>query len=287
MGRSRPNCLVIKSAVVTLGLCALLVSPALQAHPGVNAALSYFNEQIRAQPQDQLLHLQRGSVYSNDGQYPEALADFERAAGLGDRLLASFDLGVLYYRQADFTMARRYFDEYLQRFPNNASCLEYRARLLRDAGEYDAAVADFRRLFEVQRHPNPVHFLAVAEMLSGRGEDGIDQALAILDEGTAKLGITPQLQYRAIRLELSRDQPHAALERMRALQPALGQSPEWKVEMGELLLKAGNREQAEAMLNAASGQLISLRNTPARLETLAKINTLRTVLAVPDVTNQS
>ena len=74
---------------------------------------------------------------------------------------------------------------------------------------------------------------------------------------------------------------------MRALQPALGQSPEWKVEMGELLLKVGNREQAEAMLDAASGQLIKLRKTPARLETLAKINTLRTVLAVPDVTNQS
>jgi tetratricopeptide (TPR) repeat protein len=278
---------MIKSAIASLGLCILVSSTALQAHPGVDAALSYFSEQIRAQPQDQSLYLQRGSVYSNDGQYPEAQVDFERAAGMGDRVLASFDLGVLYYRQGDFKIARRNFDEYLQRFPNNISCLEYRARLLRDAGEYDAAVADFRRLFAVQQHPNPGHFLAVADILSKRGEAGIDQALVILDEGSLKLGITPQLQYQAIRLELLRDQPLAAVERLRSLQPALGQSPEWKIYMGELLLSIGNPEQAKAMLDAASGQLIKLRKTPARLESIAKINRLRGEFEVPVVTARS
>jgi Tetratricopeptide repeat len=272
---------------MSLVFCALMASAASHAHPGVDAALSYFNEQIRAQPQNQSLYLQRGSVYSNDGQYPEALADFERAAGLGDRVLASFDLGVLYYRRGDFDIARRYFDEYLKRYPDNVSCLEYRARLLRDAGEVDAAVADFQRLFDVQTSPNPGHFLAVAEILEARGDDGIAQALVILDRGIGKLGVTPQLQYPAIRLELRRNQPYAAMERMMLLQPVLGQSPEWKVEMGELLLMVGDRKQAASLLDAATTQLIELRKTPARLETLAKIGTLRSELAVSDTAARS
>lgn len=279
MGRLRPIDLMIKTGSFSFGLCILWVSAVTLAHPGADAALVYFNAQIRAHPQDQTLYRQRGTVFSNDGQYPQALADFERAASLGERILVSFDLGILYYRRGEFDTARRYFDEYLQRFPDNAPCLEYRARLLRDMGEQEAAVADFKRLFELQAHPNPGHFIAVAEILSSGDADGIEQALAILDEGNRKLGVTPQLQYLAIELELRSDRPRQALERMAALQPALGKSAEWKVDMGELMLQAGDRERAAEMFDAASLQLNNSRKTPARLATLERISSLRAKLA--------
>ena len=269
----------MKLSAFFLALCVLPASLELGAHPGVDAALAYFSEQIQAHPKDQSLYLQRGTVYSNDGQYPQALSDFQRAAQLGDQVLVSFDLGVLHYRQGDFEVARRYFDEYLHRFPDNTSCLEYRARLLRDMGDSDAAIVDYRRLFELEQHPNPGHYITVAEMLASEGGKGVDQALAILDQGNLKLGITPQLQQYAIQLELRRDRPLAALDRLRALQPILGQSPEWKVDMGELLFQTGNKEQAAAMLDAAALQISTLRKTPARLATLERINSLRVQLA--------
>ena len=52
----------------------------------------------------------------------------------------------------------------------------------------------------------------------------------MLDAGYKKLGMTPTLQCHAIEFELASKQPGKAVERLRALEPALGASPDWKVE---------------------------------------------------------
>ena len=150
------------------------------------------------------------------------------------------------------------------RLPDHAACLEYRARLLRDMGDTKGSVTDFQRVFELQQRPNPGHYISVADMLEANGPEGVIQALAILDGGNAKLGVTPQLQKRAIRLELQRGRPDLAIERLDALKPMLGHSPEWKVEMAELQLQSGEEEAASQLLKEATEQLDSLRKTPAR-----------------------
>lgn len=286
MGRKRPirtfgRAIINSVRVITLSLVALLSGPGLlSAHPGADAALAYFTRQILARPGEQSLYIERGITYSNDGQYPQARADFERAEQLGKPVVVAFDFGVLHYRMGDFEAARRSFDEFLRQFPNHAPCLEYRARLSRDAGDYAAAVADFKRVFELVERPNPGHYISVAEMLRSGGPAGIDEALVILDEGNRKLGITPQLQRYAIELELARMQPAKAVERLRALEPMLGESPDWKVDMAELLLQMGQTEQAVALLDTASLQLDGLRKTPARMVLRDRIELLRpTVVA--------
>jgi predicted Zn-dependent protease len=112
-------------------------------------------------------------------------------------------------------------------------------------------------------------------MISSRGEAGISPALDILDSGNAKLGLTPQLQQYAIQLELQRKRPDLAVERMRALEPMLGNSPEWKVAMAELYIQTGQIEQASSLLNGATRQLESLRKTPARIELRERITVLQ------------
>ncbi len=262
--------------LIRLSVLFLSSAPAwLAAHPGVDTALAYFSEQIRMLPGQQLPYIQRGNIYSNDGRYAQALADFQQAARLGEPLLVSFDLGVLYYRMGDFATARHYLDAFLDRYPDHQRGLEYRARLLRDAGEYRASVADFTHLFELRERPNPGDFSAVANMLASTGAEGIEQALAIIDQGHRKLGLTPQLQEQAIALELRRDRPDRAILRLRLLEPMLGESPQWKVDMADLLLQVGEPEQATALLDAAESQLDRLRRTPARLQIVEKIARMR------------
>lgn len=271
-GRARPLSFPVSRGVAlcALSLVLLFGHRDLRAHPGVEEALRYYDRQIEQSPRDQALYAQRGVVYSNDGQYEKAMADFRRAAELGDPLLVSFDLGVLHYRMGDFAAARRYFDAWLQRFPDHAACLEYRARLLRDAGDHDGAIADFRRVFVLQSRPNPGDYISVAEMLESRGDAGVAEALDVLDQGNAKLGVTPQIQRKAIALELRRKQPGRAIERMRSLEPMLGESPDWKVEMGELMLAAGRRDEAQACFRQAVDQLGGLRPTPARQQLMRR-----------------
>jgi hypothetical protein len=111
----------------------------------------------------------------------------------------------------------------------------------------------------------------VAEMLASRGEAGVAEALEVLDQGNAKLGVTPQVQRKAVALELRLGQPDRAIERMRALEPTLGDSPDWKVEMGELMLSAGRGGEAKAWFRKASDQLEGLRPTPARQQLMRRV----------------
>jgi tetratricopeptide (TPR) repeat protein len=252
-------------------LLVALAPASLLAHPGAHASIAHYSQLIEENPEDYTLYIRRCIAYSNDGQYTAAPADLTLAAEHGDPVWVSFDLGVLHYRMGEFDTAHNHFNTYLQRYPDHAPCLEYRARLLRDQGAYEASIADFKRVFTLLERPNPGHYISVAEMISARSNEGIEPALEILDSGSDKLGLTPQLQQYAIQLELRRKRVDLAVARMRTLQPMLGKSPEWKVAMAKLYLQSGDTAQADRLLQDAVLQLKSLRKTPARVDLRERI----------------
>ena len=264
------------SLLLPLILLHLSLGQPAAAHPGASATIDHYSHEIEQDPKNQRLHVLRGIAYSNDGRYDDALADFKQAEKLGDPVLVSCDQGVLHYRKGQLDAALGYFDRYLEQYParGRGYCLEYRARARRDSGDHAGSIRDFRRVIELEPRPNPGHYVSVATMLSESGEGGIDEALAILDAGIAKLGLNPQLQHHAIELELTSQRPDRALARGDALRPILGESPEWKVDMAELYLLNGARAQADRMLKDAKAQLQLLRKTPARLRLQERINAL-------------
>lgn len=273
MGPSRARFSLKNRLLIPLLLSIVCPHPAGFAHPGASSTIEHFSHAIEHKPDDQALYMRRGIAYSNDGQFDKALADFERAKKLGEPVVVSFDLGVLHYRRRNPQIAKDYFDEYLDVFPVHLGCLEYRARLLRDMGEYEASVADFRKLFELQHRPNPGHYLSVVTMLvASDAEEGVVLSLKLLDSGIDKLGLIPQLQKRAIQLEVDRGRTDLAIKRLETLKPVLGRSPDWKVDMAVLQLQLGKKEAARSLLNKASSQLDDLRRTPARIALRKRIN---------------
>jgi len=262
--------------LLSLILIPLSLGQSASAHPGASATIDHYSHEIEDDPKNQRLYILRGIAYSNDGGYDDALADFKRAEKLGDAVLVSCDLGVLSYRKGELDTALGYLDRYLERYGDKGRgyCLEYRARARRDSGDRAGSIRDFRRVIELEPRPNPGLYVSVATMLAESGETGIDAALAILDEGIAKLGLNPQLQHQAIELELTRKRPDRALARGEALRSILGDSPEWKVDMAELYLSGGKSAEADGMLKDAKAQLQGLRKTPARLKLQERITAL-------------
>ena len=222
------------------------------------------NRHLEQAPTDQDLYIQRGIIYSEGGQYDAALADLRHAQTLGEPVLVAFQLGVLHYRTGDFEVARNYLQQYLQRFPNYPPAYDYLARIARDSGDYDLAVAHLQTYFRLQERPNPGLYLAAARMLEERRR--YQEALAILDQGQATLGVVPQLQRQAVALERARGQPELALARLQTLGPMLGESPAWRLDMAELQLELGHRDRAAAMIRSARETLAQQRPTPARLD---------------------
>ncbi len=101
-------------------------------------------------------------------------------------------------------------------------------------------------------------------MLEGIDPGGISAALDMLDQSLARLGTIPQLQTPAIELEKRRGHIDNAIERLETLKPTLGRSPDWKTDMGEVLLLANRDKKAQEWFDAAAEQLETLKPTTAR-----------------------
>jgi tetratricopeptide (TPR) repeat protein len=265
----------VRRTARVLVLLLLSYPVAVFAHPGDAEKIAILTHRIEAQPGDQRPYIARGAAYSHDGQYELALADFRKAEGLGESVGVAYELGVLQYRIGKLDAARTYLDTFLKRFPNHPPALEQRAYVLADLGEPEAAVAAFETLFAAQPRPNPGLYVSASKLLAAQGETGVEPALAMLDRGMERLGVIPQLQQYAIELELRRQKPAKAIDRLKTLEPALGEGPDWKVAMGELLLLDDRPDEAGQLFDEALAQLETLRKTAARQRTLKKLQMLR------------
>jgi tetratricopeptide (TPR) repeat protein len=244
------------------------------AHPSALERLDRLSEAIRAHPKDPSNYVRRGQVERDAGHFENARRDFEQAERLGDPILVAFDQGVLQYRMGNLAEARRHLDAFLARFPGHAQALETRARVSRDAGDSAAALADFKAYFALRANAHPGDYVSAARLLASDPDEGVAPALALLDEGMARLGVVAQLQRPAIDLERRRGRNDLALARLETLEPALGRSPDWKVDRAEALLGLDRPVEARAELVAARAQLDGLPNTRARVKLRARIDSL-------------
>ena len=268
-----------RARVVAGALAALAVlgaSPA-GAHPAAEERIDGLTRRIEARPDRQALYVLRGAEFARQGEWDSAARDFEAARKLGDPDAVAFELGRFHYRRGEHRAARAQFDRYLRFRPGSARAVLYRARASARLGDSEAAVADYERYFRAAADVHPGDFVAAAELLASAG--GVEDALALLDRGLERLGPNVQLQRRAVELESGLGRHGRAVARWRRLEPALGQSPEWRVALAELHLAAAEPDEARRWLDAADARLAGLRPTQARRELRARAAKLRAALA--------
>ena len=233
------------------------------------------DSRVQAYPDEQQWRILRARAYIDAGRYDDAMEDIRAAQALGDPAVVSSVYGVLLYRRGDLEAARKQFDRYLSVHPGHRTSLEYRARLLRDAGEYELALADYQRLFSLSDELDPGYYTSAADMLAALPDYGTDEALALLDARMETIGPVTSLQRHAIGLEKGRGNYPAAISRLSMLDQRLRATPEWQVEMAELLLLAGRPDEALPYILVAEEQLGSVRQTGARRKLAAMLPELK------------
>jgi len=269
-------------------LCLSLYSHSAATHQGVAAQLERINRAIENNPQNQALLIQRGALYSHDGQYARAEQDFRQAETLGAPVSVAYELGLLFYRSKEFARAQRYFDRSIKQFPQHAAAYELRGRTAHRLGDNRQALADFSMFFKLQPQPNPGHYIFAAKLHEANTHVAktdalkateLTAAIDLLDKGMANIGLTPQLQRYAVTLELQRNRPQHAIIRLQSLEPLLNGSPSWKLEMAQLFLQTGQPARAKHLLSKAETEVAALKVTPARLELAEKIAQLNQALS--------
>jgi tetratricopeptide (TPR) repeat protein len=261
-------------AGVLLSIALPLPGPAW-ADAAVSNRIGALSLQIAQTPGNQALLLQRSLAYIESNQPDLALADIQTAEALGDPVEAAFTHGVLLYQTRDYSSARPYFDRYLKAYPLHRGALDYRARLLRDIGENRLALADYEALLSLTDSLDPGYYIATARLMAGLPDRGVDEALALLDARVAQVGPVTSLQRYGIELERNRGNFKGAIERMAGLDQRLKATPQWQVQLAELLLLSGQPEEALPYLTVAEEQLQTARLTAVNRTLLETVDRLR------------
>jgi tetratricopeptide (TPR) repeat protein len=236
------------------------------SHPGDEHKLEHLNSKITQQPNSQTAHIKRAALYTRTGNYILAEKDFITAKTLGEVYLASYELGVYYFKTENHALAINQFDNYLKYFPNHYPALEYRAKTYIKMGDTKKAFEDFDAFLENSPYTNPGHYIAVAKIALSDTDrkDPIGDAITIIDSGISQTGNSPQLQSFAIELEISRNFFNQAITRHESLREITSASPRWHLEMAEILVKSERWAKAHDYLNHSEMKLAQYKKTPAR-----------------------
>jgi tetratricopeptide (TPR) repeat protein len=256
--------------------CAVILAQLLSfsaggfAHAPLGSKLQRLDTLIAQNPAAPELLIQRAQVYSDQGDFEGARLDLNLADSLNDSKKSAFTWAVMLYRLGDLENSRLQLNRALDANPNNMAALEYRARVHRDLSRASAAIADFEVLIEQQDNINPGYYLAAAKLMASNN-GGVEEALALLDQGLLRLGLIPQLQSYAVTLELRLGDTEAAISRHLSLRLMLNNSPHWKAEIAHLYTLRNEPDVALDYYHKAQLQLSDLRPTLARQNLAARV----------------
>lgn len=252
----------------------LLIAASLLAGVGYSYAESeteLLDRKIEQQPNNASLYLQRGTASLNEGDLEEARQDFAKAAKLGDPANSDQYFGYYYFDKGDFKTAREYFDRHLAKHPDDVYPLEKRAQILRAQNELKKSVADYRKLVQLKTQPDPSDFISIAEMVENIEGEGMVAALNALDEGLVRLRQAPQIQLKAIELEVKQHHYQQAIQRQISLGVKLEHSPLWQAGLADLYFLNGNVSEAAENYRKALDSLQKFRSNPAREELKTRV----------------
>ena len=244
----------MRVAIALLSLVALTIRCA--AHGDLHGQIEAVTVAIASTPQDGELYFRRAELHRSHGDYPSALADYERADVQSSAVQYGRGVVLVALHKEDEALAA--FDRCVRTTPEHSNALAARGRIRATRGETDATVADFDRAIETAPAPDPDLFLARANALLAAKPPRLEAAAAGLTVAMRRLGDIVSLGAVLCEIEVQRahfDEALAVVDRLRARSQ---RQESWLARRGEILLKANRREEAAAAFREARTALDAL-----------------------------
>jgi tetratricopeptide (TPR) repeat protein len=131
-------------------------------------AMSDFNKAIELNPKDPEAYYNRGDVYKKQGNFTQAISDYNKAIELDPNYADAYtNRGVAYAKQNNFTQAMPDFTKAIELNPNLSAAYNNRAVVHYQLKEYDRAWGDLRKAEELGAVVNQ-GFISALKQASGR-----------------------------------------------------------------------------------------------------------------------
>ena len=241
--------------------CLMLAqASAATAHPGIDEQEQVVDGELARRPGDPEMHLRRGRLLADRGEWDAALEAYERARSFGadpDRVDVVSGAALL---DAGWPrMAKQRFDAVLERRPDRDDARLGRARAWMKLDHPEEAAADFAAALDRMAEPRPAYALEERDALLATGRR--EEALAALARSIARLGAGPTLQLTAIDLSVDLGRYDDALLRIDGLLKTSPGHPLWIARRADILDRAGRADEARA---AYADALDRVRSRSAR-----------------------
>lgn len=234
---------------------ALLVAQVSTAHEGHEVAIEILTETIEASSEDVHLYIRRGEIHRENREWKSAEEDYDRAASIDPSLtIVELARARMLFESGQTERARVCLESIAEHHPANVNSL--RAEIYLANGESAKAAVALRKAIDHSTDPEPALFLKCARTLHAAGND--TAALATLDEGFAKYGTAPQLQSKAIELEVALGNLQNALDRIGVLEPVMPRKETLQLQRAVILELMGKDADAQVAYKAAKASLQKL-----------------------------
>jgi predicted Zn-dependent protease len=230
-----------------------LVPLVLAAHPDPRHTFEEIQSHLAQSPNDPELLRQKAGVYLDVNQPDEAAAVVAILLQLGpedpENLLVDARITLAKGEKEAAAIKARAL---VARHAKHERAWRFLATAEEAAGRRPEAIAALRTFLDLSTHPGPSEVLTCAGWLQERGATGdAEAAIAVLDQGLAKIGCLTGLHHKAIEIELGLGRYDPALRRIDALTARFRPSVDLSLRRAEILEKAGRFQEAAAACDAA------------------------------------
>lgn len=242
-------------------LFACLGPTGVLAHGDLHEQIEAISARIKADPGNAELVFHRAELYRDHEEWERAAADYDLAAKLAPASVAvRLGRGRLLLAMGKLDAARVEFDAFIAAEPGHAGALADRAQLAEAQSRFEDAAADYAAAIDHADTADAELYLGRARAQAAAGQVG--EAIAGLDEGSARLGQPPTLGLLAVELERDRGNYDAAIARIDRMRAGAARQEAWLERRGDVLASAGRSEQAR---QAWAEALQALDALPVRL----------------------
>lgn len=267
--RLRPLCLLLALSVSFFPL--MMITTTVSAHGIVSSDIDKFRVVLSLNPEDfdtrkSLIHALRDTR-----QYGEALAElaFLRTQ-TPDDISLDFEGAFVAFEQQDFVLANRFIDAFLRNAVTDERGHTLSGHIKMELGDFKGAAKAFGQALQQRQITDT--YLYQAQAYDAMGDR--KAAIQSLQSGIANVGPLPLFYIRIVDYQRSLGDYRQAIQTLEQLIARLGEdarSEQYVAQKGDLLMQAGQPQQAYIAYKKAQTQLMS---RSARIRSLASSKAL-------------
>jgi len=230
-------------------LTAFLLPLVLSAHPDPSHTLEQLEEHLAQKPDDQELLRQKADLFLATHHPELARPVVDRLLALDSKKPEHLLLDARVCRAKKDTGTRRKAAELVKAHPRFSPGWLFLAQIEDEKGHRKEAIVAMRQALDLSSKPSPSDVMTCAAWLEKRGDK--TDAVAVLDQGVAKLGVLTGLHQKAIELEVALGHYDSALRRIDAMTARFRPSVALSLQRADILESAGRYKEAAASCDSA------------------------------------